>query len=162
TSSTFINEAEQYVTELAVKECSLKKFPIGTLLLAMYGEGKTRGQVTELQLEATCNQACAAILVDETKISKEFLKICLLESYEETRKAAAGGAQPNLNLNKVRAIQIKLPSRTEQSLIVRRVKDLLEFTNGIEKIIQDVIERVNNLTQFILKKAFSGELTTEW
>src|SRR5690606_23931343 len=57
TSSTFINEAEQYVTELAVKECSLKKFPIGTLLLAMYGEGKTRGQVTELQLEATCNQA---------------------------------------------------------------------------------------------------------
>ncbi|HAS1729672.1 restriction endonuclease subunit S [Enterobacter hormaechei] len=162
TSSTFINEAEQYVTELAVKECSLKKFPIGTLLLAMYGEGKTRGQVTELQLEATCNQACAAILVDETKISKEFLKICLLESYEETRKAAAGGAQPNLNLNKVRAIQIKLPSRAEQSLIVRRVKDLLEFTNGIEKIIEDVIERINNLTQFILKKAFSGELTTEW
>ena len=63
----------------------------------MYGEGKTRGQVTELKLSATCNQACAAIIVDENKALRSFIKLRLLENYEETRKTAAGGNQPNLN-----------------------------------------------------------------
>ncbi|TWU69653.1 restriction endonuclease subunit S [Shewanella algae] len=155
-------EAEQFVTKLAVKECTLKLFPIGTLLLAMYGEGKTRGQVTELQLEATCNQACAAILVDETKVSKEFLKLRLQENYEETRKAAVGGAQPNLNLNKVREITVELPSEPEQIQIVCRVEELFVFADSIEQKATAALARVNNLTQSILAKAFRGELTAEW
>lgn len=162
TGSAFTFEAEQFVTELAVKECTLKLFPIGTLLLAMYGEGKTRGQVTELQLESTCNQACAAILVDETKVSKEFLKLRLQENYEETRKAAVGGAQPNLNLSKVREITVELPSEPEQTEIVRRVKGLFAFIDRIEQSANTALKRVNNLTQAILAKAFRGELTAEW
>jgi type I restriction enzyme S subunit len=160
TALTF--KAEQFVTKLAVKECTLKLFPIGTLLLAMYGEGKTRGQVTELQLEATCNQACAAILVDEKKISKEFLKLRLQENYEETRKAAVGGAQPNLNLNKVREITVKLPSETEQNEIVRRVEQLFAHADKIKQQVKDAQHRVDKLTQSILAKAFRGELTTQW
>ncbi|MGO2075279.1 restriction endonuclease subunit S [Pseudoalteromonas sp. AOP31-A2-14] len=155
-------KAEQFVTKLAVKECTLKLFPIGTLLLAMYGEGKTRGQVTEIKLEATCNQACAAILVDETKVSKEFIKLRLQENYVETRKAAAGGAQPNLNLNKVREITVDLPSETEQTEIVRRVEELFAFADSIEQKATAAQERVNNLTQSILAKAFRGELTADW
>ncbi|ECD4439580.1 type I restriction endonuclease subunit S [Salmonella enterica] len=162
TGSTYTMEAEQFVTELAVKECTLKIFPKGTLLMAMYGEGKTRGQVTEIRLEATCNQACAAILVDETKISKEFLKICLQESYEETRKAAVGGAQPNLNLNKVREIPVWLPGKLEQRIIVHRIEEFFTYSDSIEKKLNASLTRVNNLTQFILAKAFRGELTTDW
>lgn len=162
TGAALTFEAEQFVTKLAVKECTLKLFPIGTLLLAMYGEGKTRGQVTELQLEATCNQACAAILVDETKVSKEFLKLRLQENYVETRKAAAGGAQPNLNLNKVREITVDLPSELEQAQIVRRVEELFAFADRIEQKANAALERVNNLTQSILAKAFRGELTVDW
>lgn len=162
TGSIFTNKAEQFVTELAVKECTLKIFPIGTLMLAMYGEGKTRGQVTEIQIEATCNQACAAILVDERKIDKKFLKICLLENYEETRKAAAGGAQPNLNLNKVREIHIELPSKSEQYAIVRCIEELLTFADCIERMTNAALERVNNLAQSILTKAFRGDLTADW
>ena len=162
TGSSVTLEAEQFVTKLAVKECTLKVFPIGTLLLAMYGEGKTRGQVTELQLEATCNQACAAILVDEKKVSKEFVKLRLQENYEETRKVAVGGAQPNLNLNKVREIKVELPSELEQTQIVRRVEELFAFADSIEQKANAALERVNNLTQSILAKAFRGELTADW
>ena len=162
TGTEFTFEAEQFVTELAVKECTLKIFPVGTLLLAMYGEGKTRGQVTEIQIEATCNQACAAILVDESKVSKEFIKLRLQENYEETRKAAAGGAQPNLNLNKVRDIPVQLPSNSEQAEIVRRVEELFAFADTIEQKANAALDRVNNLTQSILAKAFRGELTLEW
>lgn len=162
TGAALTFEAEQFITKLAVKECTLKLFPIGTLLLAMYGEGKTRGQVTELQLEATCNQACAAILVDETQVSKEFLKLRLQENYEETRKAAVGGAQPNLNLNKVREIAVDLPSEPEQTQIVHRVEELFAFADRIEHKANAALDRVNNLTQSILAKAFRGELTADW
>ncbi|MFC6670779.1 restriction endonuclease subunit S [Marinobacterium aestuariivivens] len=162
TGQDFCSTASQYVTAFAVDDCSLKVYEPGTLLLAMYGEGKTRGQVTELQLRATCNQACAALRVDEGKALRAFVKLRLQENYEETRKAAAGGAQPNLNLNKVRAIPIHLPPLEEQTEIVRRVEQLFTFADQIEQRVKDVQARVNHLTQSILAKAFRGELTAEW
>jgi len=131
-------------------------------LLAMYGEGKTRGQVTELMLTATCNQACAAIIVNEDKVLRQFVKIRLRENYEETRKAAAGGAQPNLNLRKVREIPISLPPKEEQAEIVHRVEQLFTFADQIEQRVKNARSKVNHLTQSILAKAFRGELTSEW
>ena len=162
TGNEYTYSAEQFVTDFAVKDCGLKVFDIGTLLLAMYGEGKTRGQVTEVMLASTCNQACAAITADESKISRAFLKLRLLENYEETRKVAAGGAQPNLNLNKVRDIPLLLPSIEEQTEIVRRVEQLFAFADQIEQQVKNAQSRVNNLTQSILAKAFRGELTADW
>ncbi|MCK5904920.1 MAG: restriction endonuclease subunit S, partial [Gammaproteobacteria bacterium] len=127
TGKGYCTYANQFVTKFAVKDCSLKMFKKGTLLLAMYGEGKTRGQVTELMLEATCNQACAAITANEDLAKSSFIKLRLLENYEETRKAASGGNQPNLNLKKVRNIPINVPTLEEQTEIVTRVETLFAF-----------------------------------
>ncbi|CDL86572.1 restriction endonuclease subunit S [Xenorhabdus cabanillasii] len=162
TGELFTDAAEQYVTSQAVTECLLKVFTPGTLLLAMYGEGKTRGQVTELRISATCNQACAAIIANPKKVNHNYLKLLLMENYEETRKVAAGGAQPNLNLSKVRDISIFLPSLEEQTEIVRRVEKLFSWADSIEKQVIETQQRVNNLTQSILAKAFRGELTEQW
>ncbi|HGX5114187.1 TPA: restriction endonuclease subunit S, partial [Escherichia coli] len=86
----------------------------------------------------------------------------LMENYQETRKVAAGGNQPNLNLNKVREIPILLPSLPEQHEIVRRVEQLFAYADTIEKQVNNALARVNNLTQSILAKAFRGELTAQW
>ena len=128
----------------------------------MYGEGKTRGQVTEILLSATCNQACAAILVDESKASRDFVKIILQKNYEEIRSAAVGGAQPNLNLSKVRDISFSLPSLEEQYVIINRVKQLLEFAESLEQRVNNALERINKLTKSIFSQAFRGELTSGW
>ena len=85
-----------------------------------------------------------------------------MENYQETRKVAAGGNQPNLNLNKVREIPILLPSLPEQHEIVRRVEQLFAYADTIEKQVNNALARVNNLTQSILAKAFRGELTAQW
>lgn len=61
------------------------------------------------------------VKADEQKNLRSHLKLRLLENYEEARKAAASGAQPNLNLNKVRAIGILVPDKEEQTEIVRQV-----------------------------------------
>ncbi|WP_447745017.1 restriction endonuclease subunit S [Pseudomonas nicosulfuronedens] len=162
TRTEFCSEAEQFVTEHAFKDCNLKLFQPGTLIMAMYGEGKTRGQVSELKITATCNQACAAITVNETLAKKEFVKIRLQENYEEIRKQAVGGAQPNLNMSKVRALTINLPPLAEQAEIVRHVEELLVFAEQLEANINSTKKRITHLPQSILAKAFNGELTADW
>ncbi|HGY2289529.1 TPA: restriction endonuclease subunit S [Klebsiella aerogenes] len=162
TGEIYTEVAEQFITPVALKECTLKIFSPGTLLLAMYGEGKTRGQVTELKINAACNQACAAIICNKDKIDLQFLKMRLMENYQETRKAAAGGNQPNLNLNKVREIPVIVPPLPEQAEIVRRVEQLFAYADTIEKQVNNALTRVNSLTQSILAKAFRGELTAQW
>ena len=63
TSEAIIEQAFEFVTPAAISAHRLKVYPKGTLLVAMYGEGKTRGQVAELGIHATINQACAAVVL---------------------------------------------------------------------------------------------------
>jgi restriction modification system DNA specificity domain protein len=162
TGLPYVNFADEFVTDLAVKECGLKIFNKNTLLLAMYGEGKTRGQVTELKLSATCNQACAAITANNNLINNQYLKLSLLKNYDEIRKSASGGNQPNLNLTKVREIKIHLPSLKEQTQIVQKVETYFALADEIETQVNAALENVNLLTQSILAKAFNGELSAAW
>lgn len=161
TGEDFCRQPKEYVSKVAVKECNLKLHPVGSLMLAMYGEGKTRGQVTELMFEATCNQACAIIIVNDD-VNHRYVKIRLKEHYAEIRLKASGGNQPNLNLSKVRGITINIPPLKEQHEIVSRVEELFAFADNIERQVQSATKHVNLLTQSILAKAFRGELTADW
>ena len=60
-----ITDTFEKITPAGLKNSSAKLFPPGTLLMAMYGQGKTRGQVAKLAIEAATNQACAAILLED-------------------------------------------------------------------------------------------------
>jgi len=157
TNNEYTNEAEQFVTRAAV-DSGLKLFEAGTLLLAMYGEGKTRGQVTEITFQATCNQACAAIIVDQEKVSNAFVRLRLCENYEKTRMAASGGNQPNLNLTKVRDITLPLPGLVEQSEIVEQMEAKFEAINRLSFEINKQLLNAEKNKQSILASAFSGEL----
>lgn len=158
TGQPFIHEAKEFVTKEAIKEHRLKLYPIGTVLVAMYGEGKTRGQVSELAIEATINQACAAIIVDETKVAKKYLKLALQANYLEMRELAEGGNQPNLNLSKIKEFTFPLPSPEEQAEIVRRVESLFAVAERLEARYLSASERVARLTPSLLAKGFRGEL----
>lgn len=58
-----ITDTAEKITEEALNNSSAKLFPKGTILMAMYGQGKTRGKVAKLGIKASTNQACAAILL---------------------------------------------------------------------------------------------------
>lgn len=161
TSSEIVTEAKEYVTPEAIAAHRLKVFPVGTLLVAMYGEGKTRGQVTQLGIPAAINQACAAIVVDETKMLSDFVKLALQANYLEMRVLAEGGNQPNLNLAKVKGFPLPLPSREEQTEIVRRVETLFAFADRLEARLQTAQTSLDRLTPSLLAKAFRGELVPQ-
>ena len=161
TSSRFICSANEYVTRDAIVAHRLTIYPVGTLLVAMYGEGKTRGQVSELAIEATINQACAAIIVNEEKVYKKYLKMMLDANYLAMRELAEGGNQPNLNLSKIREFELPIPTLNQQIDIVRRVETLFALADRIETRYIAARAHAQRLTPLLLAKAFRGELVPQ-
>lgn len=157
-----VTRATQFITELAVKETNAKVFPPGTLIVAMYGEGQTRGRVAELGIATATNQALAALLFDDVNENcRAFVKLHFLKNYEEMRNLAAGGVQPNLSLGLIRDSELLLPPLDEQAEIVRRVECLFALADSIDSRLTEATAQVERTTQAILAKAFRGELTSE-
>lgn len=160
TSSQYVDSPTDYITELALKETNCEVYPIGTLLIAMYGEGKTRGQVSELRIEAACNQACAAIMPYDNSI-KDYLKIYLLANYYHLRSLAEGGNQPNLNIGKISTLYIPLPPFSEQVRITSRYSHLLDVILDLEYHKNGLVDTVNLIKSQILGAAMQGKLVEQ-
>lgn len=158
-NAPLIVQADEYITQKALSETNAKVFPVGTLLIAMYGEGQTRGRVSELGIEAATNQAVAALIFDEEGgKTKPFAKLFLLKNYQDLRKLAAGGVQPNLSLSLIREMRVPFPPLAEQTEIVQRVNALFALSDRIEARVRAATVRTQAVTQAVLTKAFRGEL----
>jgi type I restriction enzyme S subunit len=161
TSEEIIERANEFVTPAAISAHRLKVYPKGTLLVAMYGEGKTRGQVAELGIDATINQACAAVVVDNKKALTTFVKLALQANYLNMRELAEGGNQPNLNLSKVKEFEIPLPPLKAQTGLVHRVEALFALADRIEARVTAARAQAQRLSPLVLAKAFRGELAPQ-
>ena len=82
--------------------------------------------------------------------------------WRQITEFSAGIGQPNVNGTKLKNLAIPLPPLEEQTEIVRRVEQLFAYADQIEQQVKNAQNRVNNLTQSILDKAFRGELTADW
>ncbi|MDB3953800.1 restriction endonuclease subunit S [Alphaproteobacteria bacterium] len=154
-----VSKSETFVTERALEETNIKLFDPGTLLVAMYGEGKTRGKCSELLIQATTNQAIAAVqLPQKEKLVKIFLQEFLIYNYHRTRFNSSGGVQPNLNLASIKSIQLPLPSEAEIKVIVKKVRLVEEKIETSRKDFAAAEGIQKFLRQSILKQAFSGQL----
>lgn len=158
----FIYEADEFITERAVKESNAKIYPKDTILVAMYGEGKTRGQVGWTKIETASNQAIAALVNTSMDFTlRKFVYNFCLSQYNQIRAEAEGGNQPNLNLSKIKNWKIRLPPAQERKEIVTRVETLFSKADAIESQYQTLKQKIDNLPQAILHKAFKGELTEQ-
>lgn len=118
-----IRKTEESVSRTALDECSLLLLPPGTVLVAMYGQGKTRGQSAVLEISATTNQACFAVLPNEAFVP-EYLQYWFRYSYSMLRGASEGrgGNQANLNGDMLRHLHVPWVEKAEQRKIVSRIK----------------------------------------
>jgi type I restriction enzyme S subunit len=159
TNAGEISTASQHITDLALRETNAKVFPIGTLLVAMYGEGQTRGRVAELRIEAATNQAVAALVFDDlSEPLRPYLRLFFLHNYEHIRRLSFGGVQPNLSLGVIKETLVPLPPLSEQLEIVRRVDHLLKLGASVDDRTSSVQRQVDRSSQAILAKAFQGSL----
>jgi len=149
-----VTKPTELITELALKETNCRLYPPGTLLIAMYGEGKTRGMCAELGIRAATNQALAAIQAPVEL--RHYLKLVLQASYDRTRRSASGGVQPNLNLSHVRAIRVPLPPLEERRRIVADVARHVSIADDLASQMRVHLTRAERLRRTLLLNAFQA------
>ncbi|MGM0700847.1 MAG: restriction endonuclease subunit S [Pseudomonadota bacterium] len=161
-NNLYVREPSGWVTETALEETNLRMYPKGTLLVAMYGEGKTRGKASELAIDATTNQALAAIVTEglAARITP-YLKWFLVHNYEKIRQSSSGGVQPNLNLGIVENTEFPLCSLGEQEQIVKQLESGISGLTQLEEELEASFKRAELLRQSILKRAFEGKLVPQ-
>lgn len=130
-----IRSASQTITKDGLLNSPAKLLPAGTLLLALYGQGKTRGKVAVLGIEAATNQACAAISLDKS-VSSRLVFHFLVKKYDEIRSLSNTGNQENLNSAIVRSILVPLPpTLAEQEAIAGALSDADALIDSLEQLI---------------------------
>lgn len=151
-----ITATEEAISRQALAECSLTLLPPQTVLIAMYGQGKTRGQSAILEVEATTNQACFAILPNDTW-DTHFLHHWLMASYEDLRNLSdgRGGNQANLNGALLNALAIPAPGIDEQRRIAARLKAQLAEADAIHQAAAAQLAEIERLPQRLLAQAFA-------
>lgn len=150
-----ITDTEETITEAGMAASAAKLYPAGTLLVAMYGQGITRGKVALLGIGAATNQACAAIRLTTDTVLKEFLYHTLTFSYERLRGLAHGGQQQNLNADLIRSFTFGLPSTIAEQ---RQIADALTTIDHKINHHQRKRTALNDLFQTLLHKLMTAEI----
>ena len=135
-----IKEADEFITEDGLNNSSAKLFPKNTLLMAMYGQGKTRGKVAILGIEAATNQACAAIMFNE-EVDTNFAFHNLSGRYDEIRELSNAGSQENLSAGLIKELNLSYPQITEQQKIAN-------FFSAVDEKITALTAQKTALTQY--------------
>ena len=156
-----IKNTDEKITVLGFENASTEVHPIGTIMLAMIGEGKTRGQAAILDIEAAHNQNTAAIRVSEAGAVPELIYNYLVYQYEMTRKVGSGNNQKALNKERVSELIFPLCSIAEMTEIARLIDEKLSEINLLDQTITTSLKQAEALRQSILKKAFSGQLVPQ-
>jgi len=143
-------DVKEYITKEGLKNSSAKLVPPGTVLLAMIGQGKTRGQVALMSFEAAVNQNCAAIIFDSDQ-DPEFHFNFLLSQYDNIRGMSNSAGQSNLSGALVKAIRVPVPPLSEQ-------KKIAKILAAWDKSIFKTEQLINNSR--LQKKALLQQLIT--
>ena len=151
-----IQETEEHITQAGLDQSAAKLLPPETLLLAMYGQGVTRGRVAILGIEAACNQACAAINPhDDVVVDTKYLYHFLTFRYEAIRRLAHGGQQQNLNLDTVRSLPVAYPANQEEQGEIVAILDTIDRKIDLHRRKRAVLD---DLFKTLLHKLMTGEI----
>ena len=155
-----IMDTEEYITEQAVRESSAKEFPVNTLLVAMYGQGQTRGRTGVLGIKAATNQACCAIYPNPDEFDPFFLQFWFRHMYSNLRQQSEsrGGSQPNLNQGIIKRLKPPLPDSREQRKYAEHLRQAEAEIAEMQKTQEDDSRLLDQMQQAILAQAFRGEL----
>jgi type I restriction enzyme S subunit len=139
-----LNETSKKITKKAFSESStLKIYPVGTLLIAMYGA--TIGKLAILGIPACTNQACCALADSKYFINKFIYYWFLSNKKSIIDNFSYGGGQPNISQNVIKELKIQSPDPKEQCEIIKCLDGEI---NRMSLIMKKVEKSINLLTEF--------------
>ena len=150
--SGYVTASKECVTEKALKETALKLYHKGTVLIAMYGQGKTRGTAAVLGIDATINQACAALTMHSG--CPKFLFYQLQNSYHAIRKLSNTGNQENLNAEIIKNFKIPWPDELEQ----QKIAAILSTQDKVIELKEKLLAQKQQQKKYLMQQLLTGKL----
>jgi len=143
-----VYKTEKYITELGLKNSSAKFVPKNSIVIALAGQGKTRGKVARTRIDLTTNQSLGVMTFEDTKINSDYVFHFLKTQYENLRQVSSGsGTRGGLNLKMISSYKIPIPypnnhnkSMEEQKNIVKILDKFDTITNSISEGLPKEIE----------------------
>lgn len=152
-----IFDSEEKITVKAIEETAAKIFPKNTILVAMYGQGKTRGMTALLKKESATNQACAAIQLKTKTYEVNYLWWVLKGAYNSLRERANGSGQPNLSVSLISEFEISLPPLLEQQKIICYLDDKCAKIDKLIALKQAKIDKLQEYKKSLIYEYVTGK-----
>ena len=153
---SLITKTNKYVSDETLKTYpTLRKYPVGSVVLAMYGA--TIGRLALLGIEATTNQACC-VLPKSKALHNKYVYYWLQAFRNEIIQLSSGGGQPNINQEKVATLRISAPCVDLQEKIAKFLNYETESVDGLIKKQQKLIELLKEKRQAVISHAVTKGL----
>lgn len=156
-NQVFIDESSEFITKMALERCSLRLLPVGTVVVGMIGQGKTRGMAALLRIPATINQNLAAICPDK-KVLGEYVLYVLHAVYEWLREAGRGGNQAAMNCEMLSALRIPMPPIEEQKEIVAFIEIEVGKLDSLRFAGEHAIDLLRERRSALIAAAVTGKV----
>jgi len=157
-----IRETENYISEEGLNNSSAKLIASNSVIIAMYGQGDTAGRVAINKIPLTTNQACCNLTINKDKADYEFIYYQLCTLYNKMVSLKAGAAQPNLNAQIIKNLEVLLPSLQDQhriATILSRYDSLIENYQKQIKLLEEAAQRLYK--EWFVDLHFPGYETTK-
>jgi type I restriction enzyme, S subunit len=156
----FIDSADQFVTPTALRECHLPRVPAGSVLVAITGQGKTRGTAALLGVEATINQHIAFITPRTNVVSPEFLHLAFVAAYQSLRTLSddSGSTKGALTCEDLKRFKVVLPPLLEQTALVEYMRAETQTLNSAISRLEREIELLREYRTRLVADVVTGKL----
>lgn len=154
-----IFECRGRITETGMRNSNAKLLPINSVMIALNGQGKTRGTVALLRTQATCNQSLVCIYPNEPeKLLPEFLFANLHGRYQELRQMTgdSGNDRRGLNMRLIENIEFPLPPVHEQQRIVAILDEAFEAIAKAKENAEKNLQNARELFETYLERVFAN------
>lgn len=159
-NDVIIREADQFITPLAKLQTSVQPVQENDLLIAITGEGQTRGRVAICKLEATINQHLASIRITDKELDYEYLYYWLNSNYSRIRfeSSGAGSTKGAITCGDITSYPVLIPPKKEQQGIVKHIKEKNEVFDALIGNAEQAIQLMQERRTALISAAVTGKI----
>jgi len=152
-----ITSVDNFITPLGMANSNATMLPINTVMVALNGQGKTKGMAALLKVPATCNQSLAGIITDKKRLDPTYLYYYLQSKYSNIR-GLKGEARDGLNLDIIGSIPVPLPRLDEQQDIVRQIEARITKLDTADAKLRDSIKLLEEYRSSLISNVVGGKV----
>ena len=153
----FITEPSEYITEDALNSSSAKWIPESSIVIALAGQGKTKGMAAQVMFECTCNQSMGVIVPNDI-VDNRYLLYYLTINYQNIRNLGGGDKRDGINLEMVGGIPLPIIPIAEQVGIVKYIEDYFKLIEIKQAKTEKLINLLTEYRTALISEVVTGKI----